>query len=165
MNVRFLGLTAAALLGSAALAQHTISYSRIVDLSHVITPDIPLWPGDPPVEMETVASFDTDGYHLRRFSIGEHSATHMNAPNSFHEGGVGIDAYPPESLVVPAKPITGRPELADSSHIVSPTRLRPAGLLKVASATCASGRVIPLLKEPVITPRESTVRPESWPEE
>ncbi len=82
--------------------QRTIVYSRVVDLSQVIHPDIPLWPGDPPVEFEKVADFETDGYYLRRFSIGEHSGTHMNASNSFVENGQGIDAYPPESLVVPA---------------------------------------------------------------
>ncbi len=80
----------------------TITYSRVVDLSHVIDTNIPLWPGDPPVEFETVAEFATHGYYLRRFSIGEHSATHMNASNSFVEGGRGIDAYPAEALVVPA---------------------------------------------------------------
>ncbi len=112
MNLRILGLTAAALVSSGALAQHTITYSKIVDLTHVISPDIPLWPGDPPVEMESVATFDTDGYHLRRFSIGEHSATHMNAPNSFHEDGVGIDAYTPESLVVKAVVIDVREQAA-----------------------------------------------------
>lgn len=113
MNSLFSGLTAAALLfSSASLAQQTITFSRVVDLSHVITPGIPLWPGDPPVEFEAVADFETDGYHLRRFSIGEHSATHMNAPNSFHEGAAGIDAYTPESLVVPAVVIDIRQQAA-----------------------------------------------------
>lgn len=82
--------------------QKTITYSRVLHLSHAIAPNIPQWPGDPPVEFETVASLETDGYYLRRFSLGEHSATHMNAPNSFHELGMGIDQYPAESLVVPA---------------------------------------------------------------
>lgn len=81
---------------------HSITYSRVVDLSHVISPEIPLWPGDPAVEFKTVAEIDKDGYYLRSFAIGEHSATHMNAPNSFHAGGAGIDSYPAESLVVPA---------------------------------------------------------------
>jgi kynurenine formamidase len=55
------------------------------------------------VEFETVASLEKgDGYYLRRFSLGEHSATHINAPNSFHSSGMGIDQYPAESLVVPA---------------------------------------------------------------
>lgn len=65
----------------------TITCSRVMDLSHVIDMNIPLWPGDPPVEFEPVAEFATHGYYLRRFSIGEHSATHMNASNSFVEGG------------------------------------------------------------------------------
>lgn len=60
-----------------------IHYSRIVDLSHVITPSIPLWPGDPAVTFEVWASQEQDGYYLRRFSLGEHSATHMNAPIRF----------------------------------------------------------------------------------
>lgn len=109
--MRSLGLTAV-LLAGGALAQNTITFSRVIDLSHVITEDIPLWPRDPPVEFETVAAFDPDGYHLRRFSIGEHSATHMNAPNSFHEGGVGIDAYLPESLVLSAVVIDVRHQAA-----------------------------------------------------
>ncbi len=81
--------------------QH-IHFRQVIDLSHRITPDMPLWPGDPPVVFEEIANMDTDGYYLRKFSIGEHSATHMNAPNSFHPGGIGIDEYAPESLVRPA---------------------------------------------------------------
>lgn len=80
----------------------TITYTKIVDLSHIIDPNIPLWPSDPAIKFETVAELQQDGYYLRRFSIGEHSATHMNAPNSFHADGIGIDAYPAASLVVPA---------------------------------------------------------------
>jgi kynurenine formamidase/alkylation response protein AidB-like acyl-CoA dehydrogenase len=76
--------------------------NRIFHLSHIIDPDIPQWQGDPPVEFETVAELEKHGYYLRRFSMGEHSATHINAPNSFHRDGVGIDQYPAESLIVPA---------------------------------------------------------------
>ena len=54
------------------------------------------------MEFETVATLENDGYYLRRFSLGEHSATHMNAPNSFHAYGVGIDSYAAQSLVVSA---------------------------------------------------------------
>lgn len=80
----------------------TIAYSKIVDLTHSIHPNIPIWPGDPPVEFETVSQIKTSGYFLRKFSMGEHSGTHMNAPNSFYSEGASIDSYPPQSLVVPA---------------------------------------------------------------
>ncbi len=59
----------------------TIVYSRVIHLSHVIDPKIPQWPCDPPVEFESAAQLEKDGYYLRRFSMGEHSATHVNAPN------------------------------------------------------------------------------------
>jgi len=83
-------------------SQSSITYTRVIHLSHVIDIDIPQWSGDPTVEFETVAELNNDGYYLRRFSLGEHSATHINAPNSFHRSGVGIDQYPAQSLVVPA---------------------------------------------------------------
>ncbi|WP_138502388.1 cyclase family protein [Nostoc sp. PA-18-2419] len=82
--------------------QKSITYTRVIHLSHVIDLDIPQWPGDPPVEFETVAELNNDGYYLRRFSLGEHSATHINAPNSFYSHSIGIDQYPAQSLVVPA---------------------------------------------------------------
>ena len=81
--------------------QNTINYSRVIHLSHIIDRDIPQWPDDPAVEFTPVANIPQNGYYLRRFSLGEHSATHINAPNSFHEHGVGIDQYSAESLVLP----------------------------------------------------------------
>ncbi|MGB7378726.1 MAG: cyclase family protein [Rivularia sp. (in: cyanobacteria)] len=87
---------------SSAKIQHQISYSRVIHLSHVMDPNIPQWEGDPSVEFETVADWKKDGYYLRQFSMGEHSATHINAPISFHGNGAGIDEYPANSLVLPA---------------------------------------------------------------
>jgi len=80
----------------------TINYRRIIDLTHKIHPNIPLWPGDPAVELETIADFSTSGYYLRRFSMGEHSGTHLNSPKSFYQDGMGIDDYAPESCILAA---------------------------------------------------------------
>ncbi|MBD2387302.1 cyclase family protein [Cylindrospermum sp. FACHB-282] len=90
----------------------TIYYSRVIHLSHIIDTGIPQWPGDSPVEFSSVAEIPKDGYYLRRFSLGEHSATHINAPNSFDNSGIGIDQYPAQSLVVPAVVIDIRPAAA-----------------------------------------------------
>jgi kynurenine formamidase len=90
----------------------SFSYSRILSLSHVIHPAIPQWQGDPPIEFESVAALDREGYYLRRLTIGEHSATHMNAPNSFFVDGAGIDTYAPASLVVPAVVVDIREQAA-----------------------------------------------------
>ncbi|MBD2363425.1 cyclase family protein [Anabaena minutissima FACHB-250] len=81
---------------------NTITFSRVIHLSHVIDTNIPQWPGDPPVEFTPVAELQDDGYYLRCFSLGEHSGTHINAPNSFYQAGVGIDKYSAQSLIVRA---------------------------------------------------------------
>ncbi len=91
-----------------AAAPPTLRYSRLVSLSQPLHPEMPQWPGDPPLEWQPVAAWETDGYFLRRFAMGEHSGTHANAPAAFHPGGVGIDAYPPESSIAPAVVIDGR---------------------------------------------------------
>jgi len=95
---------------------NTISYSRVVDLSHAISPSIPLWPGDPHVVMKVVATMKKDGYYLRSFTIGEHSATHMNAPNSFIAGNSeAITSYPATQRVVPAVVIDIRDKAAQNA--------------------------------------------------
>jgi len=91
----------------------TISYSRVVDLTHVIDPSIPLWPGDPHVVFKTVATMSKEGYYLRSFTIGEHSATHMNAPNSFTADDTNpITSYPAQQRVMPAVVIDVREQAA-----------------------------------------------------
>jgi kynurenine formamidase len=101
------------LLASCAVAPEQrkskeIRYSRVADLSHTIEPGIPLWPGDPQVVFHDEASIKKEGYYLRSFSMGEHSATHMNAASSFYEKGKSVDAYGVRELILPAFVIDAR---------------------------------------------------------
>ncbi|WP_250002533.1 cyclase family protein [Actinoplanes sp. M2I2] len=60
---------------------------RLISLSHVNDPATTnLYPGDPPSELETVATIDKDGYYLRLIRQGEHTGTHWGAPGHFNEG-------------------------------------------------------------------------------
>jgi kynurenine formamidase len=99
-------------------SRKSINYTRVVDLSHLVHPGIPQWPGDPAVDFETVTEIDRDGYYLRRFSLGEHSGAHLNAPSSFHRNGLNIDAYPAESLIVPAVVVDVRDRAAANPDYV-----------------------------------------------
>jgi kynurenine formamidase len=111
--VALIGAAGASSSSSAPREEKSIMYTRVVDLSHRISPEIPLWPGDPHVVLKVVATWAEDGYYLRKFSIGEHSATHMNAPNSFISGNTqAISSYPAEQRVVPAVVIDIRDETA-----------------------------------------------------
>ncbi|MEM7555869.1 MAG: cyclase family protein, partial [Cyanobacteria bacterium P01_A01_bin.84] len=99
---------------------------KVIHLSHIIEPGIPQWEGDPPVEFKTVAELGKDGYYLRQFTMGEHSATHINAGKSFHQHGTSIDEYPAESLVTPAVVIN------IANKISNKAQLEPDYLLRVA---------------------------------
>ena len=92
--------------------QSFLQNSQVVDLSHTLEPGIPGWPGDPAVEVETVADLTRDGFFLRRFALGEHTGTHVNAPAAFYADGIGIDQYPASAFVAPAVVIDAREEAA-----------------------------------------------------
>ena len=60
------------------------------------------------MQFETTASLSTEGYFLRRFSMGEHSGTHVSTPSALFDQGSGPDSIPPEALVAPAVVIDSR---------------------------------------------------------
>jgi kynurenine formamidase len=93
------GSSGGAAAGADGTALEAMGFTKVIDLAHVIDTTIPIWPGDPTPEFKTLASIDKEGYYLRSFMIGEHSATHMNSGNSFFAGGNTIDSYEPASLV------------------------------------------------------------------
>ena len=86
----------------------TVAFSRVVDLTHPIKPGMPIWPGDPPVEFETAATIQAHGYFLRRFSMGEHSGTHISTASALFDRGSGPDSIAPEALVAPAVVVDSR---------------------------------------------------------
>lgn len=97
-----------------------IDYRRVVDLSHPISPDTPVWPGDPAVDFQTVSSLDGQDYFLRRFSMGEHSGTHLVSPSAYYADGIDPDGIPAESLVAPAAVIDARgPASLDPGYALS----------------------------------------------
>ena len=71
----------------------------VLDLSHPIDPNIPLFPGGTAFEVTTLATVEHDGYYLNAFTLGEHSGTHVDAPAHFVEGTATIDRIPVEQLV------------------------------------------------------------------
>lgn len=76
---------------------------RIYDISLAITPTMPVWPGDPPVQLELVHRI-ADGANANgsRLACGVHTGTHVDAPFHFIEGGGTVEAMPLEILSGPA---------------------------------------------------------------
>ena len=60
------------------------------------------------MEFETAATIQGDGYFLRRFSMGEHSGTHISTQSALFDQGSGPDSIAPEALVAPAVVVDSR---------------------------------------------------------
>jgi arylformamidase len=75
----------------------------IYDISLPISQELPVWPGDPPVQVRQVLHLDRgDTMTLTRLEMGAHTGTHVDAPAHFVAGGVTVDALDLEVLVGPA---------------------------------------------------------------
>lgn len=74
----------------------------IYDISLAISPSLPVWPGDPSVELKLVASMDNgDPYNASRLSLSVHTGTHVDAPHHFLNDHHSVDALPLEVLTGP----------------------------------------------------------------
>jgi kynurenine formamidase len=76
-------------------------FKRAVDLTHVITEEFPTFFGPPNLEIETLFSFDPNGFNMYRWHLVEHTGTHMDAPFHFSANGMSADQIPLSMLIVP----------------------------------------------------------------
>ena len=70
---------------------------RIVDLSHALEPDMPLYPGTMAPRFTETAAIETDGYREKRISLGVHTGTHVDAPAHLIRGAKSLDRLPVET--------------------------------------------------------------------
>lgn len=76
---------------------------RIVDISLPISPRLPVWPGDPPVEIEKLSTIvEGADANVSKMSCSVHMGTHVDAPYHFIDSGQGIETLALEVLIGPA---------------------------------------------------------------
>jgi kynurenine formamidase len=100
----FFGGAAAAGFAATAVparAAESRSFSRVVDLTHTMSPDFPTFMGKPGIEMQREYDFKKDRFNLFWWRVIEHAGTHIDAPIHFSEAGLTADKLPVEQLVVP----------------------------------------------------------------
>jgi arylformamidase len=74
----------------------------IYDISVTISPDLPIWPGDPNLQLERFASMEEGSlYNATRISASLHMGTHIDAPRHFLKNGATVEQLPLEVLVGP----------------------------------------------------------------
>lgn len=78
--------------------------SRYYDVTIPISEDLPVWPGDPRVDLERLR-YASDGnvVHGMRMRLGNHTGTHVDAPRHMIEDGATLDQIPIERWMGPAR--------------------------------------------------------------
>jgi kynurenine formamidase len=74
---------------------------RVADLTHTFTEGFPVFVVGEEPERETIADYATSGFYAQRWTFGEHSGTHMDAPGHFVPGGRLSPEITPQELIAP----------------------------------------------------------------
>lgn len=98
---------------------NTISFSKIVDLSHTINESNPAWPDDgkinfPNYTSKILTNYKDHGFLSRKIEIPEHYGTHMDAPAHSADGESYIDQIKTENLICPGAVIDVRNRVNDN---------------------------------------------------
>jgi kynurenine formamidase len=92
----------------------------ILDLSHTLENEMPVFPGSPPVEISNLARISLNGYQELHLKISTHSGTHIDCGKHLFEDASGTDddprAFIGRGMVIPCP--ANRPEqLIKKSHV------------------------------------------------
>ena len=89
---------------------------NIYDLTRPFDSAMPVWPGDPALEISVEKYVLRDGYRLRKITFGTHFSTHFDAPAHVLSTGKFLDDFPIEIFF-------GRTWLADLGTLPPRTRI------------------------------------------
>jgi len=75
--------------------------AKIIDLTHELAENIPIWPGIVPFQHKMLEDYSYEGYRTFSFTQSEGVGTHMDSPKHFQPGGRGIADLKITDLIAP----------------------------------------------------------------
>lgn len=90
--------------------------SGMRELSHIIHPGMPVYPGDPDVAFATTATIEKDGVEVTSLQLSTHTGTHVDAPSHSILGGRTVAELALDELRGPGL-VVHLPELAPGTEI------------------------------------------------
>ena len=80
-------------------AAATISLLKFHDISHLISQDMPVYPGEPAPEFHPIFSIGKDKVNVTRLEMGSHTGTHVDAPKHFISDASAINDIPLQKFI------------------------------------------------------------------
>ncbi|MDF1563285.1 MAG: cyclase family protein [Deltaproteobacteria bacterium] len=74
---------------------------KVIDLSHAIHPEIPVYPGTAPPVITRANTIEADGFAELRLELFTHTGTHLDAPCHVLEGAPSLDQLPAGNFLGP----------------------------------------------------------------
>ena len=66
----------------------------LIDMTHTITPEIPIYPGTPVPALTPACTLTRDGFRETLLTLSSHTGTHMDAPAHLLQDGRTLDQMP-----------------------------------------------------------------------
>lgn len=89
---------------------------KVIDLTHTIRENMPVYPGTEPPGFEPANSYEKDGFKETKLTMFTHTGTHMDPPAHLFAGRTTLDQFPPEQFIGKALVIDCR-DLAEGEAI------------------------------------------------
>lgn len=101
----FKGSVAAGIAAVGATAATTPAmangHGTVEDMTHTLHEDFPTYFGESQFSREQVYNFAEHSFNLFRYTVNEHTGTHIDAPLHFSSDGASVDEIPVSTLIAP----------------------------------------------------------------
>ncbi len=92
---------------------------QIIDLTHTLEPDMPVYPEDTPPEFPRPCTYETYGFSVTALNMGVHTGTHMDAPFHMLQDGPAVDWFQADYFIGKAMVI----DLTGTGRLIAPEHL------------------------------------------
>lgn len=72
---------------------------KVIDLTHTIKENMPVYPGTEPPKLIPANSYEKDGFKETELTMFTHTGTHMDPPAHLFAGRTTLDSFPAEQFI------------------------------------------------------------------
>ncbi len=95
---------------------------RIIDVTHIIANDMPVYPGTEQPVLTTACEIETDGFLEQKITFYSHTGTHIDAPAHIIKGAATLDLLPIHQFYGRAVRVDITPDAGDAitmEHLIA----------------------------------------------
>lgn len=72
---------------------------KVIDLTHTICENMPVYPGTQPPRLTVANTYETDGFKETLVQLYSHTGTHVDPPAHIYAGRTTLDQFPPQQFM------------------------------------------------------------------